>query len=278
MKLSSIDYTDAPKHIVVFGPPKTGKTKLALALSEHYNIKMLSLEAGHGVAKQFPVPWQERIDVISIPDTKVAPVGMQAVLRLVKMGKIHPCVGHGIENCVSCTKNGALFNSLNLMEMTKDDILVLDTSTQLTFSVMAHIARGQDDDWKPQFDDWGKLKNFMEQVFSYFQVAPFHFICIAHEELVRMEDKTTEKLVPTAGSSNFARIFAKYFDTVVYCEVKNGAHRFNSRTTYQNNILTGDRFNIDLNKEPEKGLLPLFQGGSLITNQSTSLLTKVKSA
>jgi hypothetical protein len=276
MKLSSIDYTAAPKHIVLFGPPKSGKTKLALALSEFYNIKMLSLEAGHGVAKQFPIPWQERIDVISIPDTKAAPVGMAAILRLVRMGKIHPCVMHGIDTCAACVKNSGEFNSLILNELTKDDVLLLDTSTQLTFSTMAHIGRNAGEDWKPEFDDWGKLKNFMEMVFSFFQVAPFHFICVAHEELVRMEDKTTEKLVPTAGSSNFARLFAKYFDTVIYCEVKNGRHMFNSKTTYQNNILTGDRFNIDLNKEPEKGLLPLFQGGSLITNQSTSLLTKVK--
>lgn len=260
MKLSSIDLTIAPKHIVIFGPPGSGKTKLALALAEVYNIHMLSLEAGHTVGKQLPIAWQERINVIRIPDTRAAPVAMSTMLRLVKMGKIHTCEAHGMNDCVVCVKNlGASWNDLDLATLTSNDIVLMDTSTQLTFSAMAHIGKGTDESWKPERDDWGKLKNYMETIFSFFQVAPFNFICVSHDELSEMEDGKSSKLVPSAGSSNFARNFAKYFDTVVFTEVKNGKHIFNTKTTYANNILTKDRFNFDFGKDNERGLLPLFQ-------------------
>lgn len=269
MKLSSIDLSTSPKHVIIFGPSGSGKTKLALALAEHYNIHLLSLENGHSVGKQLPTAWQDRINVIRIPDTKAAPVGMAAILRLVKMGRINLCEVHGMDNCATCMKiEGAGWNALDLSTLGPQDILVLDTTTQLTFSTMSHIGKGAGDEWKPEFEDWRKLKNFMEMVFSFFQVAPFNIITISHEELVQTEGEANKdfeksssfKLVPSAGSANFARSFARYFDTVVYTEVKNGKHIFNSKTTYSNSVLTKDRFNIDVNANPEKGLLPLFQG------------------
>ncbi len=69
----------------------------------------------------------------------------------------------------------------------------------------------------------------------------------------------TEKLVPVAGSSNFSRNMAKYFDEVVYCEVKNKKHTFASTTTYANNKLTGGRSGFSLESSVEPKLIDLWR-------------------
>lgn len=269
MKLSSIDTSVAPKHIIVYGPPKSGKTLLALKLAEFYQIHYLGFESGENVGKQLPTAWQERIDVIKIPDTRHNPVAIHSMLRLAKNGKIDPCVIHGMDGCPICKKEStAQWNHLDVKEFKKDDVLVIDSLTQLTTSIMAHIGRGGGEDWKPEYDDWRKMGTFLDMILSEFQNAPYNVICISHESLIDTEDEKQKKIVPVAGTANFSRNSAKYFDTVIYAEIKNGRHSFSSRTTYANNILTGDRFNIDLNKDPEKGLLPLFQGGNLTSTKT----------
>ena len=73
-----------------------------------------------------------------------------------------------------------------------------------------------------------------------------------------MEDGK-EKLVPVGGTSNFSRTVAKYFDDVVYCEVKNGTHRAASSTTYAHNILTGSRTGVKTEDSKEASLLKIFR-------------------
>lgn len=271
MKLSSIDISTAPKHAIVYGPPKSGKTRLALALSEKFDVTYLGFENGHNVAKQFPMEWQERIDVIAIPDTRANPMATAAMLRLIKTGKLHTCVTHGLNDCPICGKDGSEFNSLNLKDLRPNNILIVDSLTQLTTSIMCHIGKGGGDDWKPEWEDWRKQGAFLDMILSEFQVAPYNVICISHESLVDTEDEKSKRLVPVAGSANFSRNSAKYFDTVVYCEVKNGKHVFASKTTYANNILTGDRLGVDLSKEGERGLLAIFDPiGNAVNSEQAS--------
>ena len=80
---------------------------------------------------------------------------------------------------------------------------------------------------------------------SEIQNAPYNVICITHEVSTELEDGK-EKLVPVAGTRNFSRNTAKYFDTVIYCEIKNGKHIAASKSTYANNILTGDRLGVEV--------------------------------
>ena len=52
---------------------------------------------------------------------------------------------------------------------------------------------------------------------------------------------------------------AKYFDEVVYCEVRNKKHVAASATTYANNILTGSRSGTILESTPgEANLVSIF--------------------
>ena len=98
----------------------------------------------------------------------------------------------------------------------------------------------------------------MDMFLSYVQQAPYNIVCISHETEVEMEDGKS-KLVPTAGTRNFSRNTAKYFDEVVYCEVKNKKHVAASSTTYANNVLTGSRTGNVLESKPgEASLVSIF--------------------
>jgi hypothetical protein len=68
------------------------------------------------------------------------------------------------------------------------------------------------------------------------------------------------KLVPTAGTRNFSRNTAKYFDEVFYCEVKNKKHIVASSSTYANNILSGSRTGQVLETQANPSLIPIFKG------------------
>ena len=72
------------------------------------------------------------------------------------------------------------------------------------------------------------------------------------------------------GSSKSSRNTAKYFDHVVYCEVKNKAHKFSSSTTATNNVLTGSRLDIALENSAEPSLLDIFSGKAKSTQATAA--------
>jgi hypothetical protein len=73
--------------------------------------------------------------------------------------------------------------------------------------------------------------------------------------MVEMEDGT-KKIVPIGGTSNASKVFAKYFDDVIYCEIVNKTHRLVSSSTAKANVLAGSRSGKDL--KPGDSLLNLF--------------------
>lgn len=258
MKLS-----DRPKaqnhHILLFGPPKCGKTKLAGDLASDYNLIWFDLESGVDTLKQLPVEQQERVEVISLPDTRSYPIAIETMLKVIKGNKVEICEAHGKVGCPVCKKEGAAFTVVELNALHPDTIVVVDSITQLTNSAIAHITKDKPDDYKLDYDDWGNLGKLMDIFLSHVQNAPFKIVCISHEIEVEMVDGKP-KIVPTAGTRNFSRNSAKYFSEVVYMEVKNGRHRAGSSTSYANNILTGSRSGAVLEKVEKPSLVPIFKG------------------
>ena len=260
MKLSEISIVDAPKHILIYGPPKTGKTFQSVKLADHgYNIKLIDLENGFKVAKQLSQEAQERIDIISLPDTKENPCAMQALSNLFARGEFSPCIKHGLHKCQNCIAQQLPANHLKLSDLGPKDVVVLDSMTQWGNSILSHIGKNKGEDWVPEWEDWRKLGAVLDMGLSSIQNSPYNWIVITHEIMAKQQNKE-EKIVPIAGTRNFSRNSAKYFDTVIYCEVVNGKHQFASRTTYKNNILTGDRLGVELENAGDKGLLAIFEG------------------
>ena len=60
-KLTNIAETKI-KHILVYGPPKAGKTKLAGSMAEKKRVIWFDFERGHSTLFQLPKEWQERIE------------------------------------------------------------------------------------------------------------------------------------------------------------------------------------------------------------------------
>jgi len=258
MKLSQ--RTASKSHrVLLFGPPKSGKTQLAGELSKEFNLIWFDLENGVDTLLKLPPEQQERIEVISIPDTRSFPMAIQTCLKAIKGQKGKVCEKHGTWNCLICAKSGDPTVEIELGTLPLDTIVVFDSLTQLTQSAISHITKNQPEDYKLDYDDWGNLGKLMDTFLSHVQQAGFHVVCISHETEAEMEDGK-QKLVPTAGTRNFSRNTAKYFDEVVYCEVKNKRHIAASSTLYNGNILTGSRTGAVLETQESASLIPIFKG------------------
>lgn len=248
------------RHILLFGPPKSGKTQLAGGVASDYDVVIFDIENGADTLLKLPTAYQERVEVVSIPDTRGNPIGITTALHAVKGNPGTICDEHGIWNCPKCKVSGAPTVAINLGVKDLTKVYVFDSLTQLTNSAIAHITKGQPDDYKLTYDDWGNLGKLLDTFLSYVQQCPNHVIVISHETEVEMEDGRL-KLVPTAGTRNFSRNTAKYFGEVYYLEVKNKKHVVASSTGYSNNILSGSRLGAVLESASgEASLVPVLKG------------------
>lgn len=255
----------ASRKILVYGPPKVGKTDLVGGLASIKRLWWFDLEDGIKTLLHSPrmkKEWLNNIELFRIPDTQTFPVAIETVLKVIKGGKQSICHAHGTVNCVRCKPLGdAGATTIDVGSFTNDDVLVIDSGSQLSASAMNYIQRElilkDNFDKKPDWDDYAKQGRILDRIFSILQQAPFHVVCITHENLVEMEDGK-KKLVPIAGTSQFSKTFAKYFDDVVYCEIVAKKHRAASSTTYSGSVTAGSRTGKELEKS-EPSLLELFK-------------------
>ena len=268
MKLSQ-KIASKSHRVLLFGPPKSGKTQLAGELSKEYNLLWFDLENGVDTLLKLPEEQKERIEVVTLPDTRSYPIAIETMLKVIKGSALEICEKHGKVACSICKKESAPFVSVNLAALPLDTIVVVDSLTQLTNSAISHITKNQPEDYKLNYDDWGNLGKLMDTFLSHVQQSGFHIVCISHETETEMEDGKM-KLVPTAGTKAFSRNTAKYFDEVIYCEVKNKKHIAASSTIYNGNILTGSRSGATLETQLEASLIPIFRGEVATTNKLTS--------
>lgn len=265
MKLT--DYQPAAaRKILVYGPPKTGKTDLVGQLASIKKLWWFDLEDGIKTLLSSPrmkKEWFNNIELFKLPDTQTFPVAIETMLRVIKGGKHEICHTHGVVNCVKCKPLGPTAQtSIDVGTFTPNDVLVIDSGSQLSASAMNYIQRElilkDNYDKKPDWDDYAKQGRILDRIFSILQQAPFHVVIITHENLVEMEDGK-KKLVPIAGTSQFSKTFAKYFDDVVYCDIVNKKHKAASSTTYSGSIVAGSRTGKELEKLETPSLLELFK-------------------
>ena len=244
---------------IIYGAPKSGKSLLAGKLAEYYNLLWVDLENGHETLFQLPEEWQERIELINLPDTRSYPIAIETCLKMIKGTKVSICEIHGKVGCMLCKKDNADTIEVELSALDHNQVVVFDSLTQLTNSCIANITKGKPDDYKLNYDDWGNLGKLLDIFLSHIQQAGYNVIVISHETEAETEGKK-KTLVPVGGTRNFSRNVAKYFDHVIYAERKNKRHVFSSSSCYSTSILTGSRTNTSLEDIPEDGsLLPIFK-------------------
>jgi len=261
------DYVpQAARKVLVYGGPKTGKTELVGKLLEKKKLWWFDLEDGAKTLMnnpRIPKEWLDRLEYFRLPDTQVFPVAARTLLHVIKGKEVSICHRHGVVNCVNCKKEAPeAFSAINLSAFTNEDVLVIDSVSQLAASAMNDIQKdviAKDQfDKKPDWDDYFNQGRIMDRIFSIMQQAPFNVVAISHEQMVEMEDGS-KKIVPIGGTSQFSKTFGKYFDDVVYCEVMNKSHRAASSTTYKANVLSGSRTGKEIEKIAGSSLLELFK-------------------
>lgn len=245
------------KRVLVFGPPKSGKTELCARLAEKFNILYLGCENGQDTMYKLPMEMQEKIEVVALPDSRVYPIAAETMLKVIRGTEVKICDEHGKVGCPICTRDGKPVTTVELNKLDETWVVVVDSLSQIVNSMIAHITKGKPDDYKLQTDDWGNLGKLMDMFLSQVQAARYNIVVISHEMGVEMNDGK-EKLVAVAGTKNFSRNSAKYFGEVIYCELKNKKHVFGSSTSYANGIVTGSRDDFSLEDYEDPKLLYLW--------------------
>lgn len=270
MKLT--DYkASATKRVLITGISGSGKSTLAAEMAEQgYNLIWLNLEnAADGLLKLSDVA-QERIELVNIPDSASYPIAAATMLVLFKNGKANICDAHGKDACPICAKNSdAVTTQLDFSKLTDKDIVVLDSGTQLSYSIMSYVTKDMPVEAKMERDAWGALRKYTEFFKSQFQGFRGNLIVICQCQEAELDDGGL-KLVPSFGSAAMSASFASAFDCVVYTEIKNGKHRAFSKSTASPKVLTRSRGDFDIASEDKLSLVRLFNGTAKVSNPMTA--------
>lgn len=260
MKLAELKQSSA-RHILLYGSPKSGKTTAYGQLAKKFDLHVFDMEDSTKTLMSLPPALMERINVTRIPDTSENSLAFQTMMKLFKAKKGKICHAHGKYAC-SDKECATAFDDIDFRTFTdlKRYIVVMESYSQLVEStmnfIMSKAIAAGDWDAKAGWDEYGKQGRVLDFFGNFIQTCPFNIIVVSHETMVKLPDGS-EKLVPIGGTSNASKTFAKFFDDVVYCQIKNGKHRMISSTTGVNGILAGSRTNKVISESG--GLLELFE-------------------
>lgn len=284
----------APKatyRFCLYGPPKAGKTALAVQLAQLFKLHWFDLEDGIKTALKPGILEQKHwknINLFPIHSTQQAPMAVETLMKVVKGAECLICWTHGKVSCPVCSKAaGATINRICLNEFTVDDMLVIDSTTKL--SVDANFAtnpvlRAADSPEALVLDKDTGGKDFkypmavsfiLDRIFGTLESKRINLCVISHEVMTETlkdtghaagkgENQPTmggEKIFPSCGSRNFSRAFGKYFDTLIHCELVNMKHKAFSLSTHDSTSLTGSRLpDIESMVDKDGKVLPPFEG------------------
>jgi DNA polymerase III delta prime subunit len=264
--MANLSTLEKPKavHAMLYGPPKSGKTRLAGQLaSEGFKLFWFDLENGSTTLFGSLDPESKKnVEVYRIPDLKTYPIAIETCLKVIEFRKVpyRICDNHGKMDCPLCTKEHKPISILDYSTFDDKSILVFDSLTQLSNSAMNHVMKGKGDELTtPEWPEFRAQGTLLDKFLGNIQNSPYHVVVISHEQDVKMNDGK-EKLVPVAGTRNFSRNTAKYFDEVIYMDIFNKRHRASSSTTAITDVLTGSRTGAKLEDEKEPSLSYLFTG------------------
>lgn len=265
--------------LLIYSAPKQGKTRLAGTIAKVPFIKRVSwfdLENGsdtldtmvrEGTLTQDQA---EKIMVYKIPDTKQVPMAMETLMKCLTVRTEHLiCNVHGKIDCVICAtkkEDGKTVDKItgdlfDIRDHGEEDVIVIDSGSQLGDSILNYYLRGKSQDYKPGWDEYGPQNLVLNDAFSIIQRARTNFIVCTHEVAVTREenDKEVDRYYPLIGTKNFSMKCAKYFTHVAYLEIKLGLHKGGTATDYRKDTITGSRAGWRLEDSKSLDLSVLFE-------------------
>ena len=287
MKLSAIAkavaVVSANHAILIYGPPKGGKTRLvgsAAQLEEVENIFWFDVENGSDTLLNMGLTEAEmdKITLFKIRDTRENPIGIETLLKCMGRGTHNVCDMHGKVDCADCTKAKLSFTPFSLSKCTHNDIVVIDSGSQLGESAMAAACMGQSVLFKPGYDEFGIQGKYLSDILSTIQQATFtNFVVICHA-LVQEDDDDKEKFFPLMGTKPYSLRVAGKFGTVVFVDKKMNKHVAGSSSTYRSNVVTGSRVGAEIEKSKELTMRAILIDGGILKRGVHSPASETKQA
>jgi hypothetical protein len=242
--------------ILIYSQPKAGKTELAGTIAKIKavrNIYWFDIENGSDTLLNphlgLTEAEMEKITIIKVMDTRDNPIAIETMLKaLTAKTSVSICEAHGRVDCAHCTKAKAPFISFCLKDLSHNDVVVIDSGSQLGDSALAAACIGKPNMFKPTFDEYGMVNKWLGDCMSVVQQCEHtNFVVLTHE-IALEDDEGKDKLFPLMGSKNFSMKCAKYFGTVIYLHKKMGKHVGGSSSTYRADLLTGSRIGAAIEK------------------------------
>src|SRR3990167_1179507 len=175
--------------ILLYGQPKTGKTKLvgtAAQIEEIERIFWFDLENGAETLVHMGLTEKElaKFTLFSIPDTRDNPRGIETILKCFSSKNpiaLKICDEHGKVGCVECEKSSKPYSEFHLPALTPRDLVVIDSGSQLVDSALAMACAGKPVEYKPGWDEYGLQVKWLGDILSIMQAAKnTNFIMITH--------------------------------------------------------------------------------------------------
>lgn len=262
-----------PNHsILIYGPPKSGKTEFvgtSAKIPELKKIYWFDLENGSETLLKMGLTDEEmeKIVLIKLPNTRDNPVAIETMLKAFSAKtSIQICEEHGKVGCIHCKGKGNVPFALSMLG--HNDLLVVDSGSELGDSAVSATMKGRDDMAKPGWDEYALVGKWLGDILSVMQQAHnTNFVMITHEIAIEGENKQ-DKLFPLMGTKNFSMRCAKFFGTVVYTHVKLGKHVAGSSSTYRSDVLTGSRVHVKLESAKDLSMREILVKGGIIQEQT----------
>lgn len=274
-----------PNHsILIYSQPKMGKTRLigtAAKIPEVKKIYWFDNENGMETLLHMGLTDEEleKIILIKMADTRETPISIETMLKaFTSKVPVKICELHGRVDCADCTREGQPFLSWHLGQCTHQDLVVIDSGSQLGDSALNAACLGKPVTFKPTFDEYGMAGKWLSDICMVVQQCKNTNFVIATHEIGLEDDEGKDKIYPLIGTKNFSRKCSKYFGTVVYLMKKLGKHAAASSSTFRSDVLTGSRLNIVLEKSAEPSMRDILIEGGILKHlvEGASVTTAAK--
>lgn len=230
--------------ILAFGREKSKKTWWTLnAVRAGYNVILIDGEGGSKIVRQIPQEYWHKITIVDVEDRSGQPIFGQFVTELFLFKKfIYDIQTRRIVRNSSMLTPEHQYFEVDASKLTHNDILVVDSLTELRFSVILDWARDNGinlaDPSEVESDRWGYYRyasTMLDWMLEQMTSLSCHFILIGHETLYEKysgtgKNRTLEssELIIKSSSNPHAKTVPNRFDDVLYFHIMNRQHRIST--------------------------------------------------